>query len=79
MTTVRLNTALAAELLLAQLRDFPAITARRLDPTTVELGLLGSYNAEAMTLSLLLHVRAWEAATRARGHDVAAVIDAPAS
>ena len=77
MTTVRLNSALAAELLLAQLGEHSEITAQRLGPTTVELSLLGSFNADAMTLTLRLHLRAWEAAARARGHDVSAVIDRP--
>lgn len=39
-------------------------------PNTVEISLIGSYGPTAMQLAVELRVRAWEAAARARGHDV---------
>jgi len=40
------------------------------DRDTIEVSLLGSYNAAAMRLAVDLRLRAWQAAQQARGRDV---------
>lgn len=75
MTIVRLNSTLAAELLLADLREQSDVTADQIAPGELRVSLLGSYRAEAMSLELVLRLRAWEAAARARGLEVALVVE----
>ena len=70
MTTLRLNSALAAELLLAHLHERAGIVAQLIGPNTVSVSLLGSFHLEAMELEIVLLVRVWEAAARAKGLDV---------
>lgn len=71
MTILRLDNSLAAELLLAHLRDSTDVAAEAIDPLTLRASLVGSYRAETMDVELVLRVRAWQAALRAKGVDVA--------
>ena len=71
MTILRLDNSLAAELLLAHLRDSTDVAAEAVDPVTLRASLVGSYRAETMELELILRVRAWQEALRAKGVDVA--------
>ena len=75
MTTLRLNSRQAAELLLAYLGDQDDLAAELVEPVGIRVNLLGSYRADAMRLELFLRLRAWEAAERARGHDVRVELD----
>jgi hypothetical protein len=71
VTILRLDNSLAAELLLAHLRDGTDVAAEAVDPVTLRASLVGSYRAETMELELILRVRAWQEALRAKGVDVA--------
>jgi hypothetical protein len=71
VTILRLDNSLAAELLLAHLRDSTDVAAEAVDPVTLRASLVGSYRAETMELELILRVRAWQEALRAKGVDVA--------
>jgi hypothetical protein len=71
MTILRLDNSLAAELLLAHLRDSTDVAAEAIDPLTLRASLVGSYRAETMDMELVLRVRAWQEALRAKGVDVA--------
>ena len=75
MTTVRINDPSLLGLLLADLSDRPDVIAEVLGPDRIRVSLLGSYNAEAMRLAIVLRVRAWEAAQRSRGIDVELELD----
>ena len=80
MTILRLNNSLAAELLLAHLRDSTDVAAEAVDPVTLRASLVGSYRAETMELELILRVRAWQEALRAKGVDVEIeLLDEPGS
>jgi hypothetical protein len=70
MTILRLDNSLAAELLLAHLCDSADIAAEAVDPLTLRASIVGSYRAETMELELVLRVRAWQAALRAKGVEV---------
>lgn len=70
MTIVRLNSGLAAELLLAHFRERSDVTAEAIGADRVRVSLLGSYRADAMHLELVLLLRAWEAGVRAKGLEV---------
>lgn len=70
MTILRLDNSLAAELLLAHLRDSTDVAAEAVDPLTLRVSLVGSYRAETMDLELTLRVRAWQEALRAKGVEV---------
>jgi hypothetical protein len=72
MTTIRLNSAFAAELLLAHLRERPDIAAEIIGPNTLSVSVLGSYRDDALQMELRLRLRAWEEAARAKGLDVSA-------
>jgi len=75
MATVRISDATLLELLLADLTARPDVVAEVSGPDTLRLSLLGSYNEGAMRLAILLRIRAWEAAQRARGIEVEVDID----
>jgi hypothetical protein len=75
MTIVRLNSSLAAELLIAHLRESSDVSVEALGPEVLRVSLLGSYRADAMSLELVLRLRAWEAAARARGLEVTVVVE----
>ena len=78
MTIIRLNSALAAELLLTYLRERPDIAAEIIGPNTLRVSVLGSYRSDALQMELALRLRAWEEAARARGLDVSAqLVPAP--
>ena len=80
MTILRLDNSLAAELLLAHLRDSTDVAAEAVDPVTLRASLVGSYRAETMELELILRVRAWQEALRAKGVDVEIeLLDEPGS
>jgi hypothetical protein len=70
LTILRLDNSLAAELLRAHLLDSTDVTAEFVDPVTLRASLVGSYRAEAMELELVLRVRAWQEALRAKGVEV---------
>jgi hypothetical protein len=70
MTILRLDNSLAAEMLLAHLRDSTDVAAEAVDPVTLRASLVGSSRAEAMELELTLRVRAWQGALRAKGVEV---------
>jgi hypothetical protein len=70
LTILRLDNSLAAELLLAHLRDRADVAAEVVDPVTLRASLVGSYRAETMELELILRVRAWQEALRAKGVEV---------
>ncbi len=70
MTIVRVNSSLAAELLLAHFRERTDIAAEQIGIDRIRVSLLGSYRAEAMQLELVLLLRAWEAGMRANGLEV---------
>ena len=72
MTIIRLNSALAAELLLAHLRERPDIAAEISGPNTLRVSVLGSYRSDALQMELTLLLRAWEEAARAKGLNVSA-------
>jgi hypothetical protein len=71
MTILRLDNSLAAELLLAHLRDSTDVAAEAIDPLTLRASLVGSYRAETMDMELVLRVRAWQEALRTKGVEVA--------
>lgn len=78
MTIIRLNSALAAELLLAHLRERPDVAAEITGPNTLRVSVLGSYRSDALQMELALRLRAWEEAARAKGLDVSAqLVTAP--
>jgi hypothetical protein len=80
LTILRLDNSLAAELLLAHLRDRADVAAEVVDPVTLRASLVGSYRAETMELELILRVRAWQEALRAKGVEVEVeLLDEPGS
>jgi hypothetical protein len=70
VTQVRVNRAELLDRLVDDLRRRPDTVVAVTGPNTIEVSLLGSYNAEAMRLAVDLRLRAWEAVQQARGHDV---------
>lgn len=74
MTIIRLNSALAAELLFAYLRERPDIAAEITGPNTLSVSVVGSYRDDAVQMELALRLRAWEEAARAKGLDVSAQV-----
>jgi hypothetical protein len=70
MTIIKISDPALLELLLADLRDRPDVIAEVAGPDRLRVSVLGSYNQSAMRMAILLRVRAWEAAQRARGFDV---------
>jgi hypothetical protein len=75
MATIRISDASLLDVLLADLTARPDVVAEISGPDTLRLSLLGSYNESAMRLAILLRLRAWEAAQRARGVEVEVDID----
>ena len=75
MTILRTNTDEAAELLAEHLRGQDDLAVEIVAPGRIRVSVLGSFGAEAMRLELFLRLRAWEAAERARGHDVSVELD----
>jgi hypothetical protein len=75
MTMLRVNNDEAAELLVEHLSSQDDLAVERIAPGTIRVSVLGSFGAEAMRLELFLRLRAWEAAERARGHDVRVELD----
>jgi hypothetical protein len=67
MTIIQVSDASLVEPLLADLRTRPDVVAEVVAPNRVRVSLLGSYSGEAMRIAILLRVRAWAAAQRARG------------
>ena len=70
LTILRLDNSLAAELLLAHLCDRTDVAAEAVDAVTLRVSLVGSYRAETMEMELILRVRAWQEALRAKGVEV---------
>ena len=75
MPTIRLNDAALADDLLVELRSHGDILAEAIGPGAIRVSVLGSYSAEGMRVAIYLHVRAWEAAQRAKGVDVRVELD----
>ena len=75
MPTIRLNDPSLVDDLLADLRKRGDILAEEVGPGAVRVSVLGSYSADGMRVAIYLHVRAWEAAQRARGIDVRVELD----
>ena len=69
MTIVRLNSAEAARLLLADFRHMRDVKVELLAYDQVLVALRGR-RREAESLEVVLRLRAWEAAQRASGRDV---------
>jgi hypothetical protein len=70
VTRVRVSQAAFLELLVAELQQRPDTVVSVTGPNTIEVSLVGSYQAEAMALAVELRLRAWEEAQRAQGHDI---------
>ena len=70
MTLVRINDGALLDILVGDLQQRPDVVLSITGPNTIEVSLLGSYDAGSMRLALELRLRAWEAAQRAQGHDV---------
>jgi hypothetical protein len=70
MTRVRINRADLLDALVEDLQRRPDVIVAVTDRDTIEVSLLGSYNAAAMRLAVDLRLRAWQAAQQARGRDV---------
>jgi hypothetical protein len=70
MTIIRISDPALLEKLLADLRERPDVVAEIDGPDRLRVSVLGSYNQSAMRMAILLRIRAWEAAQRARGLDV---------
>ena len=75
MPTLRLNDPALADELLVELRSHGDILAEEIGPGSIRVSVLGSYSAEGMRVAIYLHVRAWEAAQRAKGIDVRVELD----
>jgi hypothetical protein len=75
MPTLRLNDPALADDLLVELRSHGDILAEEIGPGSIRVSVLGSYSAEGMRVAIYLHVRAWEAAQRAKGIDVRIELD----
>ncbi|HUK97117.1 MAG TPA: hypothetical protein VLV46_05630 [Gaiellaceae bacterium] len=75
MPTLRLNDPALADDLLVELRSHGDILAEEIGPGSIRVSVLGSYSAEGMRVAIYLHVRAWEAAQRAKGIDVRVELD----
>ena len=67
MTIIQVSDASLVERLLADLQARPDVIADVVGPNRVQISLLGSYNQDAMKVAIVLRVRAWAAAQRARG------------
>jgi hypothetical protein len=72
MTTIRMNSAFAVQLLLSHLLGSPDIVAEVIGPNTLSVRILGSYHTEAMQMELALRLQAWQQAQHAAGLDVRA-------
>lgn len=70
MTQVRINDGALLDVLVDDLQQRPDVVLSVTGPNTIEVSLLGSYDAGAMRLAVELRLRAWEAAQRAQGRDV---------
>jgi hypothetical protein len=70
VTRVRISPGAFLEVLVEDLRQRADIVISVAGPNTIEVSLVGSYNAEPMKVAVELRLRAWEAARRAQGHDV---------
>jgi hypothetical protein len=70
VTQVRISDGALLEALVDDLRQRPDVVLGVTGPNTIEISLLGSYDAEAMELAVELRLRAWEAGQRAQGRDV---------
>ena len=70
MTRVRISQADLLDDLIDHLQQRPDVIVSATNRDTIDVSLLGSYNAAAMKLALDLRLRAWQAAERARGRDV---------
>jgi hypothetical protein len=57
--------------LLDYLRSWSDVVVEQLSEAELEVSLLGSYRLDAMEAELMLRVRAWAEAQRARGLEVA--------
>lgn len=75
MPTIRVDQPFLLESLIRDLQRRVDVIAERTSPSTIVVNLLGSYNADAMEMEMLLRVRAWEAGQRARGIDVSVVVE----
>ena len=75
MPTIRVNDPALTDDLLVELRSHGDILAEEIEPGAVRVSVLGSYSAEGMRVAIYLHVRAWEAAQRAKGIDVRVELD----
>jgi hypothetical protein len=64
---VRVNSPEQLDDLASFLRDEANAVVERISAEELDVGLLGSYNGEAMRLELYLRLRAWEAGRRASG------------
>jgi hypothetical protein len=72
MAIIQVNNPDAAASLLAHFGTQEDLWAEQVGPETVRASVLGSYSFEAMNVELVLRLRAWEAAERARGNVVTA-------
>ena len=57
----------ATQLLLDYLSSWSDVVAEQVGENEVEVTLLGSYRHDAMEMEIMLRVRAWAEAQRARG------------
>jgi protein involved in polysaccharide export with SLBB domain len=75
MTIVRISDPSLLELLLAELTSRPDVVAEIVEGDAIRVSILGSYSESSMRMAILLRIRAWEAAQRARGVDVEVDLD----
>jgi hypothetical protein len=75
MPIVRISDPSLLELLIEDLTARPDVIAEIVDTDAIRVSLLGSFNESSMRLAILLRIRAWEAAQRARGVDVEVDVD----
>lgn len=67
---VEVEDAALVDELLVELGRRPDVVVERLEATTLEVGLLGSYTLEAMQLAVELRIRSWEMARRDAGNRI---------
>ncbi len=70
MTQLRLSDPTMRDALIADLQERPDLIVAPVGDDAIEVSLLGSYNIDAMRMTIYLRVRAWEAAQNAAGNDI---------
>jgi hypothetical protein len=70
MPEIRISDRTLLEELARDLRERGDVVVEAVADDRLLVQVLGSYSSDGMRLALYLRLRAWEAAQRARGHEV---------